>query len=55
MSTALVLTIVVVLAIVDNDEPFELETDASSIQVDVVLNQEGRFVSFESKKLSSAQ
>lgn len=41
-----------VLNIVDPEQPFDLETDACGIAVGAVLNQEGKPMAFESKKLS---
>ena len=44
-----------VLKIVDSEQPFVLEIDATSIAVGVVLSQDGRPIAFESKKLSPSQ
>ena len=44
-----------VLSIVDPNEPFVLETDASGEAIGAVLLQRGRPVAFESKKLDRAQ
>lgn len=44
-----------VLSIVDPNEPFVLEKDASGEAIGVVLSQRGRPVAFESKKLDRAQ
>ena len=44
-----------VLKIVDLEQPFVLEIDASRIIVGAILSQDGRPIAFESKKLSSSQ
>ena len=44
-----------ILAIVDPQKPFVVETDASAKAVGVVLIQDGHLVAYESKKLNRAQ
>ena len=44
-----------VLYIVDPNKPFVVETYASNFVVGTVLTQEGRPITFESKKLDHAQ
>ena len=43
-----------ILAIVDPHKPFVLETDASSTAIGVDLLQDGKSITFESKKLNHA-
>ena len=44
-----------VLAIMDPQKPFVVETDASAKAIGVVLIQDGHHVAYESKKLNRAQ
>ena len=44
-----------ILAILDLQKPFVVETDASGTAVGAVLLQDGRPVAYESKKLNEAQ
>ena len=49
------LAVAPILDIVDPNEPFVLETDASGEAIGAVLMQGGRPVAFESKKLDRTQ
>ena len=49
------LAVAPILDIVDPNEPFVLETDASEEAIGAVLMQGGRSVAFESKKLDRTQ
>ena len=44
-----------ILKILDPEKPFELEIDASGVAIGTMLNQDGRLVAIESKKLSPTQ
>ena len=48
------LAVAPILDIVDPNEPFVLETDASGEAIGAILMQGGHLVAFESKKLDRA-
>jgi hypothetical protein len=45
----------VVLAYLDITKPFEIYTDASTIQLEAAITQENRAIAFFSQKLSGAK